>query len=430
MKIAVAQLIFRCRVGQLFAHMSTITPESSANTTFQLIRNDWPLQLLRTVHIAPSQGLGVIRRALFFSLFCWLPIAIWAFLQNRLLNDSTGEPLLAHFGIHVRCLVAIPLLILAEAPASAGISRILQQFLRTGLVPQSRLQDFQAAIVKVSKLRDATLPWLVVLALSSAWLAGSPTDMYAHELSWASTNGQLGFGGWWFKYVARTVFIFLVMGWIWRLLLLTWLFLKIARLDLSLVATHPDHMGGLGFLQAIPKAFSLVTLALAAVLASRWAHDSIYHQVSLAEFKMPLAVFVLTWSFLLLLPALVFGPSMIAFKRRALGDYRALTAMHGRLVHEKWIMPPSSSSSPPSQSFERETRRVDQSPHPMLEAPELGAMADVATIYQSVEHMRALPIGKVALLGIVLPMVLPMLLVAMTQFPLKDILMSLIKTLM
>ena len=66
----------------------------------------------------------------------------------------------------------------------------------------------------------------------------------------------------------------------------------------------------------------------------------------------------------------------------------------------------------------------------MLEAPELGASADVGTIYQSVEHMRTVPIGKASVMGILLPMLVPMLLVAMTQFPLKDILMTLMKALM
>jgi len=170
---------------------------------------------------------------------------------------------------------------------------------------------------------------------------------------------------------------------------------------------------GLGFLQSVPKAFSLVTFAIAAVLASRWAHDSLYHQVALANFKMPLLVFVLIWSLLLLLPALVFGAKMRTCRRQALSEYRALTAMHARLLHERWVK-----------------RGGDQPAHPMLEANELGASADVGTIFQAVEHMRTLPVGKVALMGIVLPVVVPMLLVAMTQFPLKDILMALMKTLM
>lgn len=393
--------------------MPSSSPTPSSDQMFLLIRNDLPLRILRALRIAPQKGLGVMRRALFFALFCWLPIAIWAWMQNRLIDTSTGEPLMAHFGIHVRCLIAIPLLILAEAPASTVIGRILQQFPKSGLVPAERMDQYQADILRTSKLRDNSLPWVLVLAFSLVWLAGSPADMYSHELSWASVNGSMGFGGWWFKYVVRTVFIFLVIGWIWRILLLTQLFWRIAHLDLALVATHPDRMGGLGFLQSVPKAFSLVTFAIAAVLASRWAHDSLYHQVALANFKMPLLVFVLIWSLLLLLPALVFGAKMRSCRRQALSEYRALTAMHARLLHERWVK-----------------RGGDQAAHPMLEANELGASADVGTIFQAVEHMRTLPVGKVALLGIVLPVVVPMVLVAMTQFPLKDILMALMKTLM
>lgn len=391
-----------------------MTPTQPADSTFALVRNDLPLRILRMLGIAPKHGLGVVRRAVFFALLCWLPIVVWAWMGHRLLDSMTGEPLLLHFGIHVRCLIAVPLLILAEAPASVIINRILQQFLQSGLIPPSRATDFHAAIARAGKLRDATMPWIAVLALSLVWLAGSPNDMYAHELSWAAVNGEMGWGGWWFKYVARTVFVFLVLGWIWRILLLVMLFRQIQTLDLSLVPNHPDRMAGLGFLQAVPKTFSLVTFALAAVLASRWAHDSIYHDAPLASFKMPLLAFILIWSVMLLLPALVFCAKMIACKRQALAEYRALTAMHGRLMHARWVTSTAS----------------DQTPHPMFEAPELGASADVGTIYQSVEHMRTLPIGKASVMGILLPMLVPMLLVAMTQFPLKDILTTLMKALM
>ena len=59
-----------------------------------------------------------MRRAIFFALITWLPIVLWAALNERLLNAGTGEPLLKHFGIHVRCLVAIPLFI----PTAAAVS--------------------------------------------------------------------------------------------------------------------------------------------------------------------------------------------------------------------------------------------------------------------------------------------------------------------
>ena len=79
---------------------------------------------------------------------------------------------------------------------------------------------------------------------------------------------SFGFGGWWYLYVARPVYVALVLAWFWRLLLTTRMMFKISRLPLSLVPTHPDRLGGLGFLASIPGAFSLVILALSSVLAA------------------------------------------------------------------------------------------------------------------------------------------------------------------
>ena len=42
-------------------------------------------------------------------------IAIWALLRGRFVEAGAGEALLQHYGVNVRCLVAIPLLILGEA---------------------------------------------------------------------------------------------------------------------------------------------------------------------------------------------------------------------------------------------------------------------------------------------------------------------------
>ncbi len=52
--------------------------------------------------------------------------------------------------------------------------------------------------------------------------------------------------------MARPIFLALLLGWLWRLILLCVLFHRIARLDLALVPTHPDRDGGLGFLEATP----------------------------------------------------------------------------------------------------------------------------------------------------------------------------------
>jgi len=86
---------------------------------FDLLRNDALIRWQRKLQIAPREGLGVVRRAIFFALVTWVPIVVWAALNRRLLESDSGEPLLSHFGIHVRCLVALPLLVGGRAAGAA-----------------------------------------------------------------------------------------------------------------------------------------------------------------------------------------------------------------------------------------------------------------------------------------------------------------------
>jgi hypothetical protein len=178
-----------------------------------------------------------------------------------------------------------------------------------------------------------------------------------------------------------------------------------------LVPTHPDRHGGLGFVSKLPSAMFLVTLAVSAVLASRWMHDVVFHGQALAAFKLPLIVFVVLWSVLLLLPLLVLAPRIAAMKRRALLDYGALVGNHGRLVHRRWIL----------------GRPV--AGEALLDAPELGPVADIAATYELVEKISPLPVGKSTLAAILVPIALPMLFVAAQQIPLRDMLLKLLKTL-
>jgi hypothetical protein len=65
----------------------------------------------------------------------------------------------------------------------------------------------------------------------------------------------------------------------------------------------------------------------------------------------------------------------------------------------------------------------------LLEAAGIGPVADAAALYGAVKNMRPVPIGKTALIGILAPMAIPFVLLALVQFPLKDILLTLLKLL-
>jgi hypothetical protein len=68
-------------------------------------------------------------------------------------------------------------------------------------------------------------------------------------------------------------------------------------------------------------------------------------------------------------------------------------------------------------------------PDTLLQAPELGAASGVAELYARVAAMRSAPIGKVALLGAVLPVLAPMLVVVAIKVPLKETILQLLKAL-
>ncbi|MDR5740014.1 hypothetical protein [Caballeronia sp. LZ016] len=93
---------------------------------FSIVRDDAAFRLQRRIGLIPYEGLGVARRALFLAAICWLPTAVWAVATGRASLTHGEGSLASHFGIHVRCLVAIPLLVVAEHTAQRSFRPFLQ----------------------------------------------------------------------------------------------------------------------------------------------------------------------------------------------------------------------------------------------------------------------------------------------------------------
>jgi hypothetical protein len=115
---------------------------------------------------------------------------------------------------------------------------------------------------------------------------------------------------------------------------------------------------------------------------------------------------------LILVPLAVFAPRLAAARRRALLEYGALVAEHGRLVRRRWIL---------QEAVENEA---------LLDAPELGPVADTISLYEAVARTRPVPIGKRALATVLIPLLLPMLAAAAVQVPIKDMAIKLLGVLL
>ncbi len=391
------------------------TPPADPSLEVSLV-DDVALRLQRQVGLVPERGLGVVRRAVFFAVLTWLPLAAWALYAGRILPGTVDEPLLVHFGVHVRFLLAVPALILGEAVAHRLSTRLIPYFLTSGVVPPSQRGAFVRAVASVTRLRDRTLPWVLIAVLVIGWTIVQPfaTSEAGHEAKWASTaeSGGLGFGGWWFMYVSRPIFGALLAAWLWRLALVFVLLKRVARLELSIVPTHSDGAGGLGFVKDMPKAFSLMAFAVSAVVSSRLAHDVIYHDVSLQSLQAVLVGFVVLVVVICIAPLFALVAPLAAAKRRALLEYGALVGQHGRLVRQRWIL--------------GETLADDS----LLQAQEIGPVADTVGLYEAVVRMKPLPFGKSTLLGIAVPTLIPIVALLSTQFPIKEVLKKIVGALL
>ena len=383
--------------------------------SFSLVQGGPPYRIQQKLGLIPRRGLGIPRRVLCFMLLTWVPIMVWALVHGWVYVGVVAEPLLQHFGVHVRCLVVIPLLIAAEAVPAWVSPRIVPYFVTSGLVSEATKPRFVELLQQAMRLRDswAAAAVMAVLSVLPAWrFTGVGGALHEDALSWAVSREagrlRLGFGGWWFVFVVRPVFTFFLLYWVWRLVVATVFFWRVAHLDLRLVPTHPDRAGGLGFLGRVPFAFSPVVLAMSAVIASHWAHQILYHGAHVTDFKLPLAVFVAVMLVMFLGPFLLFAPQLVRLKRRSLLEYGALVGEHGRLVQRRWIF---------GEPVEDKG---------LLEAPELGPVVDTLSMYEAVERVRPVPLGTQSVVAIVAPALLPIIPVAAIEVPLKEALLKLL----
>ncbi len=389
-----------------------MSPRAAAAAAFSPIDDEPPLRWWRRLHLVPADGLGAGRRALFLALLTWLPIAAWAVWAGRLADTSSGESLLHHYGVHVRCLVVIPLLVLAEPMLRSRLRSIAARLAQTAVADPLMRERFDAASAGVLRLWSASPPWILGIALAIAWSLVDRAHQYEDALSWAlDGRGALGFGGWWFGYVVRPIFLVLLLGWLWRIVLVCGWFWRIGKLDLSLVPTHPDRAGGIAFVDKLPSAFALVTLAMSAQLASRWAHEILHHAASLSIYRQPVILFVALWTLLLLLPLFGLLPALNRVRRRSVAEYSGLVGRQGRLVHQRWI----------------DGAQVGD--EPILDAPEIGPVADAAAMYGAVKRMRRVPISRASIVMVIVPLAIPLMLAAALQVPLKELLLKLAKAL-
>jgi hypothetical protein len=373
-----------------------------------------PMGVERWLGLVKPNELHVGRRALLVVLIGWVPLVLLTFAQAALRGGDGITSLFLETGAHARYLIAAPLLIIAEGQCATYLGATVRYFVETQLVPAGRRAEFDAAVASTRRLLNSTAAEITVFVL--AYLA-SVLSIFSYASDqipiWHKSAGIVpGYSaaGWWHVLVSLPLLLVLIFGWLWRLGLWARLLWLISRLDLRLIASHPDHAAGLGFVGHSLSAFSIVGLALASIAAGRSAHFVLLGgavPTSNLWFNVGFLGFLLA---LFLAPLLVFTPTLLRMWRRGTMEYGALAVRVGEEFESKWL----------------NRRNIDRA---ALEKPDFSATTDLYSVVSSVYAIRFVPVDLKNLIALAVALLIPFVPVLLLAIPISTILQSLQKLL-
>src|SRR4051794_27898579 len=115
-------------------------------TDFSLVLGGPLYQLLRRSRLSSDDLALLHRRIVVLALFCWLPLALLAWLQGRALGGGIAIPFLHDIEVHVRFLVALPVLIVAELVVHRRITPVVRRFVERQIITTHDIPTFKQAI--------------------------------------------------------------------------------------------------------------------------------------------------------------------------------------------------------------------------------------------------------------------------------------------
>jgi hypothetical protein len=368
--------------------------------------------VMRWLRLSPPT-LRARRAAVVLAAVGWLPLLVLCAAGGLLLGGAR-VPFLYDIAAHVRFLVAVPVLMLAEIPIGVRLRRVTAHFVEAGLVPREQQPRFAELIVETLRFRDARVPELIVLGAAYVMAFGMLTQgSLQSDSTWHTSGPHAGLtaAGYWYALVSLPLFQFLLYRWLYRMLVWTRFLRKVAALDLGLTPTHPDGAGGLGFLGKSCIPFGTLLFALSAVMAAGIADRILFDGASLAQFKFSYAALFVIALLVFVAPLLVFVPKLAALKREAGMEYGRLASRYTQMFERKWI------------------KREGVPEEELLGTADIQSLADLGNSFELVRKMRVLPIEAPDFMAMALPGLVPVVPLLATVMPLSDILKGLLRLL-
>jgi hypothetical protein len=397
------------RMTDVSAASPAETPTESAGVDAFLIARGGPYyDLQQRMGLLHERALNAGRRAAILVGLAWgVPLVLSA-IAGHALGPAASRPFLLDLGAWARFFVAIGIFVLMERMVEERLRAHLRQFVRAPVLAPRAMPAAAEAVVRALRRRDLRLAELVcVVAAYAITLGGASLALDAEASSWLVTVGpegaRLTAAGWWCALVSSPLFWFLLLRWLWRHAV--WgLFLRdLARLELRLVATHPDGAGGLAFIGQYPSAFAAFVFALSCVLGAAIAHTLLRGELTTAAYGQLMAA----W---LVIVIILFGLPLLAFS----GPLRRLK--------EATLLTVSSVATRRERAAERELLGSNISATGDAEVTAADDIPDTAKLYAAAKKLSTYLISRAAIVPVAAAALLPLVAAGATQLPVRELL--------
>lgn len=262
----------------------------------------------------------------------WLPIVILGLVTEHVTGRRVD--LLHDAAMHVRLLVATPLLLFLDRVFPIACNHVVGQLSQSQLIREAEQPRFERLLARFRSLSDWWLPELALLI--AAFALGTATLITATPVGPAPGITGSTVAGWWYAVIGLPMFDFLIFRSLWRWLIWVRFVVGLSRLDLDLCATHPDRRGGISFLRRPSLAYcAMLLFASSAVLSAAWAER--FQLVSPASFVPLLLAFAVVAIVVAFAPLLLFALPLHRTKVATLDSLGRLATRDGRRFRERWL---------------------------------------------------------------------------------------------
>ena len=381
---------------------------------------DWRLlhggawaRVRETLRLSRADGRPIVPVALLIGIGCWLVTLALAYLEPGG-GSAAVRRVLEDYGVMVRLVLAVPVLLLDGYRVDQQISLILPGVLAGGVFAPENREAWEKSI-RATRRRLTSAATLLVIGAIVVFVIVTTLhrSMAVADSDWMPGSGPAGlsWAGLWYTAVARPIFLFLGILWVWRWISISLFVYKTSRSPLELLPSHPDRMGGLAIFMWLVTAVTSVIFVASAVVSAEVYREMATHGTSLRSFAPLLIALPVLAVIIAMGPFLFFTPLLLRLRRRALYLYGVLAAQHSMLFEKRW--------------FKRDAPRDE-----LMGASEISSLTDLATAYFVAESIHAVPFGRGTLVTLILAAAIPMIPVVLLEVPLKEILSHIAKFLM